>query len=486
MLQKIRTYVKENNLIELNDKIVAGISGGADSMALLLILLQLREEFDLEIFVVHINHGIREDAKCDEKFVSDFCNSKDLPFFVYHGDIRAMAKEQGKSEEEMGRVFRYQCFHEVCEKQGANKIAVAHHKNDQVETILFHMIRGTNLKGLAGMKPSSRTEEQQVIIRPLLGVERREIEQYLLECGQNWCEDYTNKDNSYARNSIRNQMIPCMEELNDQAVSHIARLAEEMREYDDMVSAMVERYHENEVSLSSDGMFSLNRNELSKQPAVFSKAVLYELLCRASGRKKDISNVHVEELFRLIFLQSGKQVDLPYGLKAKNVYEKLVLGHSDNISCNQEEQIYFECKELLPESPDVIRVPMFGKITLEVVNRNSIFDDTMTRQSTIEQNMKNHYTKYFDYDRIKGTLCLRTPRMGDYITIHEDGMKKKLSRYFKDIKIDVDMRGRVPVLAQNQEVLWIIGYRRCEHYKVTNTTERILKVTYEGEEYGSY
>lgn len=175
MEKKVRAYIKQHNMLELNDRVVMGVSGGADSVCLLCLFASLQKEYDLQLYVVHINHGIRkEEATNDANYVKKLCQSFGLPFFLFEENIPLLAKQQKKSEEEMGREYRYQCFRQVLEEVKANKIAVAHHMGDQAETVLFHLVRGSDIAGMAGIKPV-----QGEIIRPLLCLDKKEIIDYL-------------------------------------------------------------------------------------------------------------------------------------------------------------------------------------------------------------------------------------------------------------------------------------------------------------------
>ena len=208
MIEKVRKYIKQYDMLMPGDTVVAGVSGGADSLCLLFMLKEFAKEMPLQLAVVHVNHGIREEATEDAAYVKQICEELDVPFFLKEADVEGIAKSQGISTEEAGRNVRYEAFSEVLgEHFTAGKIAVAHNANDRAETMLFHLFRGTGLTGLSGIKPV-----RGQIIRPLLCLSREEIEQYLVKKEIAFCIDRTNNEDTYTRNKIRHHILPFAEE----------------------------------------------------------------------------------------------------------------------------------------------------------------------------------------------------------------------------------------------------------------------------------
>lgn len=481
MVQKIKKYILEHNLIQKGDRLVIGVSGGADSVALLMILCELQTEWDLQLFAVHINHGIRDEAHKDAEYVEILCRKLGIPFYLFCENIPRRAIEKGMSEEEMGRHYRYECFAEIAEKTGAKKIVVAHHENDQAETILFHMLRGTDLKGLKGMQPQVTKQDGTIVIRPFLCVNREEIEMYLKERQILWCEDRTNQDNHYSRNALRNLVIPAMEQINSQTVPHIVRLAQRMSEYEQFFQEQVESYIRQQVKENSKTEYYIKRESLGKLPPVLARGVLYEVLCRLGDGQRDIEECHVEAIYGLLTKQSGKELHLPYGIKVNLLYENLVLRKSLEEEKDEEKNVIYQ-EGIIWQEGKIYDINIEGYGLLRI--RCTTYSDLT--QNEKENLLGNIYTKYFDCDTIKGMLCVRTPVEKDVLCIHESGKSKKLSRYLKDVKINRNRRRSIPVLAWEHRILYIAGYRRCEEYKITEHTKKVLVVTYEGEHYGSY
>ena len=224
--QKIKNYIKQNNMVTRGDKVLAGISGGADSTCLLYVLSHLKEQMGFELCVVHVNHGIRQEAQEDAVYVEKICKQLMIPFFLRTEDVPLIACREGLTEEEAGRSVRYAVFEELADKVCATKIAVAHNRNDLAETMLLNLFRGTGVHGAGAIRPVRGR-----IIRPLLDTERTEIEEYLRKKGISYQTDKTNLEDDHTRNRIRHHILPyAQQEINNRAVQHLARAAQEISE----------------------------------------------------------------------------------------------------------------------------------------------------------------------------------------------------------------------------------------------------------------
>lgn len=490
MINKAHEFMNRHHMITMRDSIVMGVSGGADSVAMLLVLSELKKEYNLSLFAVHVNHGIRKEAQSDADFVMKLCEIHGIPFYLFEADIPAMAAQQGKTEEEMGREYRYRCFFDVIKQVGADTLAVAHHKGDQAETVLFHLVRGTDLSGVAGIRPvnevmMSETKSVVRVIRPLLCLEKQEITAWLRAQKVSWREDATNSDNIYMRNKLRNLVIPLLEEVNIKAVSHIAEFADTMAEYEMFFQHIAEEYVETNAHFTSEqgGTCEVDRGGLLSREPVFARAVIYEMLVRVCQMKKDITREHIKAVYQLLSNQSGKKVILPYGMEAVISYEKLIIRKCFKESLGKWWQEVLITNRLFFGKTAfwTVLLPFGGKLLLEIITVSEMSEKERKKLLNDARNSKNNYTKFFDCVTMKNTLYIRTVEKDDYFVMNEAGGRKKLSRYFIDTKMSKDCRERTIVLAVNQEVLWIIGGRRCECFKITEDTKYILKVTYEGE-----
>ncbi|MGN0435697.1 MAG: tRNA lysidine(34) synthetase TilS, partial [Wujia sp.] len=329
LLQNAYNYIKEHKMLLPDDRIVIGLSGGADSVCLLLVLNALKNRLGISedgLVAVHINHLIRGDeAEADREFAEKLCDRLGIEFIAYSKDIPAYAREKSCSVEEAGRMYRYQCFEEAAALRKCSKIAVAHNKNDVAETVLFNLVRGTGIKGLGGI-PAVRGR----IIRPLLFATRMEIEEYLKECNESYRVDSTNNGTDYDRNKIRHIILPVMSEINASAVEHIcqvAELAEESYTYVDRI--VQERLEKLSQQFGDDGSLAISRAELLKESEPVRRQLIHEIIGRSCGHKKDITGRHIRAVEELLEQQTGKQLELPYGLRVRVSYDHLIFSRTE-------------------------------------------------------------------------------------------------------------------------------------------------------------
>lgn len=446
MLQRTDIYMKQQNITLAGEKIVIGLSGGMDSVCLFHILKDLGAGLE----AVHVHHGIRgEEADRDEAFVKALCEKYNIPFHGYRFDVPEISKHMHLSEEEAGRNVRKQAFAETLEKCGAKYIALAHHGNDRAETFLFHLTRGTGVKGLGAMKPV-----QGNVIRPLLWAERKEIEQYIQKNAYDFVEDATNASDQYTRNKIRHQVIPLLEEINPKGITHICSAAEKL----DAVSAYIDREAEKLCRLSA----VMYQNEVQilkfafyQGDAVLRIPVLQKCVEYLSGSLANITEEHLKRLEELFEMQTGKETHLPYGITAVRTYEGIRMFF-------REEKVLTEPVEITGEGSYEFGGLTF-KISVESWDERKIFP------------IKN-YTKCFDYDKITGKVFLRTRETGDYLEINKDHGRKFLQDYLVNEKVPKEERDKVMLLGCGSHILWVVGKRISEYYKVTKETKKVLKV----------
>lgn len=449
--EKVKAYVEKFHMIESGESVVAGVSGGADSVCLLLFLKEYQRLVPFSLYCVHVEHGIRANANEDAEYVSAICNSLGIPFFVYHEDVPGYARENGLSEEEAGRILRYEAFqrtlHEVAE--GVGKIAVAHHQSDQAETVLFHLFRGSSIRGMAGMRPV-----RENIIRPLLVVTREEIEQFLAKQRISYQTDETNLSDEYARNRIRHHILPVAKEtINEKAVEHIAQTAEMLSQADDYFTELsVEYLNKNNCLYRQEHEVRLSKKSLLQEKGLVCKYILMESISYVTGKRKDITDAHIEAIRRLLQQNGSKQITLPYGLSVQMTYDTI---------------LFTQKKPNAEKTPDFYR---------QIKMKSFLYE----KNETIPQ---KKYTKWLSYDKIKSECSLkglaleeRTRQPGDYLVIDGQGHRKKLKEYMVEEKIPKDLRNSIPLLTIGSEVLWVAGFRINENYKVSEDTVEILEV----------
>lgn len=448
MYQKVRAYVKKWHMLQKEDSVVAGISGGADSVCLLFMLLKLQKELGFALMAVHVNHKIRgAQADRDEAYVKRLCQKWNVRLKVYRKDVPAYAKEKKMTEEEAGREIRRNCFRQVLKEWGGTKIALAHHQNDNVETLIWNLCRGTGIRGLAGIAPV-----RDIWIRPLLCVKRREIESYLKKRGIFYCTDTTNADRRYMRNRIRLDVVPYLEDcVNTESVTHMAKTMERMYELEQYISEETRRY-QHSCTGQKNGNRTINHKAFTQIPEALRDNVLHEILCEVAGKRKDLEEVHVQMLRDLFAKQVGKRINLPYGVTAIRTYEG----------------VRFET-EAPEHAKSLDENELFSIRVFDREQGNITFPEKL-------------YTKWFDYDIIRNTVKIRHRMPGDTIVINKDGGRKKLKQYFVDQKIPGEDRDQIWVAADGTDILWIVGYRQSQKYQITEKTKKILEIKYYGGE----
>ena len=418
ILKNTLKFINDNNLIENNDKVLIGLSGGADSVCLTHILYSLRDVLGIELFAAHINHGIRgEEAKRDEDFVNAFAKSLDIPCFILHADIKSTAKELGISEELCGRKARYEFFDKISKENGITKIATAHNKNDMAETVLMNFIRGSSIQGLCGI-PVKRDN----IIRPVLSLSRDEIISYIKDNGLAYVTDSTNLEDIYTRNKIRHNLIPQIcSEYNSGFVETVSKNCENIRLDSEYIEYMT--YSEFEKCVT-DGIADIEL--LKNQHPAIRRRIIYKLLVSCTGTE-DISSLYVDLIDGLINSQSGKHIDLPKNTEAVIEYGKLIVRPK---------------KEELKDFEYILK----------------------SGEETYIREIEKKVTVYCD----KAEITVRNRRDGDYFyPVGMDG-KKKIKDYFTDKKIPRDKRGSIGIITLNGDIACVIGYRRDRRYNDIN------------------
>lgn len=456
-IDKIKAVIKDNELIKEGERVVVGVSGGADSVCLLLVL---KEIMPLEcITAVHINHGIRGDeAARDEDFVLQLCKRQGIRLEIRRLDVPLFARENKISEEEAGRVLRYRVFEEIRLLYKADKIAVAHNLNDVAETFLMNLSRGSGITGLTGIKLRSG-----VLIRPLIKTSRAEIEEIVTYLGEGFITDSTNNSLIYTRNRIRKRVIPELEEVNERAVSHINDACERLEKIEGYIIKEAANAYKSYVTKGKDIFIS---NEILTLDEVIIEEVLHKALSEAAGRARDIGSVHISYLLELYSKQVGREIDLPYQVRAFREYKGIRLEGSANKSESGESiQVL---PELLLHTEDVEGI---STVASEEDNIRLTFED-----GSVKNLSQNSCIRWFDYDKIAENVMVRFKEEGDFLVISPEGDKKKLKKYFVDSKIPSDKRGGIPLVVSGNDVLWIIGYRTGEGTRITKSTKKLLKM----------
>ena len=466
--QLVLDTIEKNHLINNGDSIVVGISGGYDSVCLLHILFSLSFELNLKLYPVHINHMLRGDeALRDENFVKGFCASIGLDLHVEKIDIAKKARIDKISIEEAGRNARYEVFNSVLKEKAATNIAVAHSRNDQAETVLMRIFRGTGLEGLKGME-----YKRDNIIRPLLDADRAQIEDYVNINGLEAITDSSNLHTDYFRNRIRLNVLP---EINSAArtdiTENLLRLSKIVVADEDFLRYNAELSFEKCILSQKDFFIELDLALLSKMHQAIQGRVLRMAIFKSCGSLNGIGFVHIEKLIALIENgRTGARVDIPHGMLAVKSYKSII------IRKQTAEQFHsFEYKLEIPGKTIINNINAI--ITTKLMN----FEKKADCLELITKN-KDIYTKFVDYGKLNGNnfdIVVRNRRDGDIFKPLNSNGTKKLKEYFIDIKIQREERNEIPLLAINKEIIWIIGNKTSDNYKVTDNTNSVLKITFE-------
>lgn len=468
--QSVLHHIRVVQMITPGDRIGVAVSGGADSVALLRILQNLREELGVTLLVVHFNHMLRgEDSQADAQFVKVLARALGLEIVTASEDVSAAAAFQGWNLEDAARRLRYAFFENVCASGQATLIAVAHTAQDQAETVLAHLFRGTGPTGLAGIYPKLGS-----VIRPLLGIQRQDLRHYLKSLDQPWREDATNRDTKRQRARIREQLIPLLEHnFQPTIVSHLGELARLSREEELFWSTIVEdrfaalvRRDQNATAIRVRDLLSpleldSLRTQISPEDNVSNTTALRPLTERlirrlyqsVRGDRKDLTSEHVEQIIRLATEQSsGRRLELPGGVIVERSFHNLIFSPKEKSTLISSEETLAH----LPTYQYVVNVPSSGAAVVSVPELASCF-----YLKVIDWTLQPSDTKYagqaLDADLLRAPLVLRNWRPGDAYRPHGRRHIHKLKQMFLQNRIPGHERGLWPVLECEGQVIWTRG-----------------------------
>lgn len=442
MEKSVLRTIQAHQMIQAGEGVVVGLSGGADSSALLVVLKKLSATLDIKLHAVHVNHGLRgEEALRDQAFAEALCKRLGVSFEVVSVNVAQLAKDQGLSFETAGRLVRYDTFEQVRQRLMFHKIAVAHHRGDQSETLMFRLIRGTGLSGLRGM----RYVRDRYVIRPLLDQTRQQIEAYCRQEALDIMVDSTNLEADYGRNFIRLKLFPQIDAFfGGDIADRLSQTAELLAQDADYLDSLAMAQYQSLVKMTTAGA-EVSAKALGEQPFSIASRVIRLLYQSLSGTCYDLANSHVQQILALTQVGGHRQFSLKglafessQGLISVKVIEPLVMD-----------------QEAVPPSFE----------TEWVINPNNLGIKP------------NENTVYLDADCIQGALYLRHRRPGDKFVPSGMTGRKKLQDFFTDAKIPAHLRDQVWLLCDEVSILWVCGYRQSEAARVTQNTSRILRVT---------
>lgn len=464
--EKVLKTIKKYRMFEKGDKVVMGVSGGPDSIALTYILNSLREEYDLTLYIAHLNHMIRPvEAEKEVRFLRDVSNRLGIPFFIKHENVPDFIKERKVSPEAGAREVRYAFFNETIQNLSAGKLALGHNLDDQAETVLLNLFRGSGRTGLGAILPVN-----EKIVRPLIECSKKEILDFLEENKIEYCVDSSNLEPVYQRNKIRLELMPLIEKDYNPNIKETLFRTSMIFQQEDLYLEMQAQKHAQHVLKKGKGNEAvIIVKEFKKIHPAFQPRVLREAIRRIKGDVLQLSFLHIEDLSDLINNKpSGSNLNLPEDIVAFKEYERIRIrkagagfiansqGHAGAVSSSSK---HIEDRYIIKKT---------------VSNRNK----------PITFYRANHDTAYFDANKIGFSFFIRTKKDGDRFLPQGAQGKKKLSDFFIDHKVSREARESIPLLISSfkkgkfreNKIIWVVGYRISEEVKVTDKTKKIMKI----------
>lgn len=445
MEDRILETITENNLISKGDTVIIGASGGPDSQFLITILNNLKEDLGFDIVLAHLNHLHRKEAQNDEDLVRETAEKLNLKFYSRSRSMDDFAKEEKLSSEDAGRRLRYEFFNDLAKKFPNSKIAVAHNKDDQAETVLMRITRGTGLDGLRAMD-----YENGNIIRPILNIKKSEILAYLDKNKIPYAIDHTNFENDYTRNKVRLDVIPKLEEINPNVIDSIYKLSDLARDDLEIIEEVVREKFQAMATIKP-GEIYFDKDEFENTNPFLLRRILRKAVEVLKGEIKDLSKENLDDFLKIKDLDNGKSL-IKDDLSLRKSYRYYILEEKSS----ENSQIELNLKEC------------------DLVNFNGIYLKSSIINS--DNYEKDRNTGYFDYDKLSFPLKVRTRRNGDRFVPLGHKSEKKLKDFFIDQKIDRKKRDEIPLILSKDKIIWLASLRISDEFKVTAETKKILKI----------
>jgi len=462
--QKVISFIKEQNLAPEGEKLVVAVSGGADSVCLLHILSQSQEKLRIRLHVAHLNHKLRgTESEADAEYVADLAQRLNLPVTIESYDVKGYRAKRRCSLEEAAREVRYSFLAGVAKEAGTKRVAVGHTRDDHVETILMHLIRGAGLTGLRGLQPrlemTTEAGERLEIVRPLLTVTRQETASYCYEHQLLPRTDSSNLSLSPLRNRTRLELLPLLRKYNQNFDEALSRLSEIVTDELSFVDGQAWQLWAGMVKQEGDTIY-LDKDRMATLPRALQRQLVRSAISQLLGRPKDIETEHIEATLDLLKKPVGKTLNLPQGLAASTDYSNLILKLGGTPVCP---------------------LPVLEQGYLNIPGE-TIFSGWRVVTSIVGETApvrNNSFVAYFDLSKVSKRLLVRRRQPGD--RFQPLGMKefKKLQDFMVDAKIPRSWRERVPLVCSPEQILWVVGWRIDDRAKVTETTKRVLRIEFE-------
>jgi tRNA(Ile)-lysidine synthase len=451
MLQKIKETIEKFNMLQPKDNVLVAVSGGVDSVALLHALYELKGELEISLAIAHLDHQIRgKESKEDAEFVLKLAGKLKLPLVKESFDVPSYAKEHGLSIEEGAREVRYRFLKESAATIKADKIALGHNLNDHVETFLMNLIRGAGVEGLSGIPPV-----RDIYIRPLIECTRKEILEFASIKNLKYRQDRTNIEMKHTRNRIRHELLPLLGEYNPNILNTIAHTASILRETAEFLDHEASVAFKETVIKEDKEMITL-KLKLKELPKIIKEHLIRKAIGRVKGGLRGIEYVHLQEISKELEKERSA-LDLPGGIR-------FVLKEG-KISFISQKEVKLPPYEFTLSLGENILAEIGWRFHLDVVDKKQISLNSLLTG-----------LEYVDYDKIKWPMVVRSRRIGD--RFRPLGMKgtKKLKDFFIDVKVPLQQRDHIPLIADSKGIIWVVGLRLSDDYKVTPKTKRVLEI----------
>ncbi len=452
ILDKVKLTVQKHDMLRAGEHVLIGLSGGADSVCLLAVLDRLKPEMNLRITAAYLDHGLRPaETPAEVDFCRDLCGSFDIPFVIKMLNVLEHSKTEKLSKQESARDLRYRALQEIAAEVGAHRIAIGHHADDQAETILMRLFRGTGPSGMAGIPPVRKN-----IIRPLIDIERTQIESFLDAEGIAFMVDSSNQRDDYLRNKLRHHVMPAIKKLNRDVIKTMSRTAEICREEERFFGVQVTKTLMKMISRKTDSSIELFIAPMEAMDIVILRRVLRRALDETRGLR-EIGLVHIGEVIHLIRSgTAGDRVYLPGGRRAIKKYATLL------ITADVPKRI----ETLVLDVAQSLPIPETGIVLTSRLIPRQQWDGSFGDGRT---------SAVFDAARLSLPLIIRSRAAGDFFYPMGFGKRKKIQDFFVDQKIARDERDAVPLLVSNDSIAWVVGYRIDDRYAVGDATEQLVQ-----------
>ncbi|MBI4753428.1 tRNA lysidine(34) synthetase TilS [Candidatus Desantisbacteria bacterium] len=486
--QGVHDVISQYQLLAKKDRIVIGVSGGPDSIALLHILWQLSEEYSLSLRVAHLNHMQRgQESKEDAEYTLKFANELSIPVISEEIDIKTIKEKEAKDRPltDVARKIRYDFLKRVAKGFNAHKIAVGHHADDLVETVLINLIRGCGPNGLKGITPIRKIDEDLLLIRPLIKISSLQIHQYLSTHHLSFRVDSSNLKSIFLRNRVRLQLLPLLKkEYNPKIENSFIQLSQLIKMDEDYIDEAVNHALLQVVVERKEKMVVMDVASISGLHPAIQTRVIRRIVAMIKGDIEGFNYQHIQGIRQLILsIHPQGRLSLPFFMSAQRDYKQLII---------REESIYrlkpLDRYEYLIEVPGTNEIQdLNSTIKTEVVLKETILKDIeyIEKHSPIECRYPVQDTvhplvlrAYLDYDQISQPLTLRCRKDGDRFQPYGMQGRKKIKDFFIDLKLPMDTRNRIPLLVDKKDnILWVIGLRIGEQVKITSRTQKVLVVS---------